>query len=78
MYFIVVLYHSLSCYCITLERLAILVCRNRGGDIGGGRGGLGPPTFTDKNGAPLLILLVCGILLLTVSNVALVVHLLQN
>ena len=60
----------------------------RGGDIGWGRGGLGPPlskagglsppTFTDKNGAPPPILPVRGILVLTVSNVALVVHLLQS
>ena len=59
---------------------------NRGGDIGGAggawapplskAGGLSPPTFTDKNGASPLILRC--ILLLTVSNVALVVHLLQS
>ena len=64
------------------------VSNYRGGDIGGAggawapplskAGGLSPPTFTDKNGAPPPILPVRGILVLTVSNVALVVHLLQS
>ena len=52
--------------------------RYRGGRALSKAGGLSPPTFTDKNGAPPPILPVRGILVLTVSNIALVVHLLQS